>query len=206
LTATKKTEQPQAITIDFDVPATMHDGTVLRANVYRPSGEGRWPVLLRRTPYGKEGEQEALDPVSTARRGYVVVVQDTRGRGRSEGEWVPYRYEASDGADTVTWAIALPYADGQIGMFGSSYNGFDQWAAATYQPAVLKAIVPLNAPSDPFDGVGYRGGAYELGLMAYWHLLMGLDVLLRRYRGDPATLSEAVRLLCREIDELVPAG
>src|SRR5262249_10171256 len=134
--------QPDAITIEFDVPARMRDGTVLRANVYHPIGEGRWPVLLKRTPYGKNGAGDAgiLDPVQAARRGYVVIVQDTRGRFASEGAWDPARFEAEDGADTIAWAAALPYADGQVGMYGLSYHGFTQWAAATQQPAALKAM------------------------------------------------------------------
>jgi putative CocE/NonD family hydrolase len=126
-------EPQHAITIDFDVPATMRDGTVLRANVYRPSGAGRWPVLLTRTPHGKEGERGVLDPEQAARRGYVVIAQDTRGCGRSEGALYPFRSEAKDGADTIAWAAALPDADGRVGMFGSSYVGITQWAAAQQQ-------------------------------------------------------------------------
>src|SRR5438045_6057121 len=96
----------QRITVDFDVPARMRDGTVLRANVYRPAGEGHWPVLLTRLPYGKDAGAtfSALDPAQAARQGYLVVVQDTRGRGRSEGEWYPFRAEAEAGADTIAWA------------------------------------------------------------------------------------------------------
>jgi putative CocE/NonD family hydrolase len=197
--------QPQAITIDFDVPATMRDGTVLRANVYRPTGVGRWPVLLFRTPYGKEGVT-VLDPVQAARRGYVVVAQDTRGCGSSEGDWVFYTAEVNDGADTVAWAATLPYADGQVGMFGGSYCGIDQWAAASQQPAALKAMVPWIAGGDPFDGHGYRGGAFEFGGPASYHLEMGLGVLARRHQDAPDALAEAVRQLSREVDELVPVG
>src|SRR5215218_8905963 len=83
----------QTVTIDFDVPATMRDGTVLRANVYRPAGDGRWPVLLKRTPYGKDtpsGNVE-VDAVQAARCGYAVIVQDTRGTGASDGDWYPFR-------------------------------------------------------------------------------------------------------------------
>src|SRR6516162_6927204 len=101
MTTPNEMEQALAITIDFDVEATMRDGTVLSANVYRPSGEGRWPVLLRRTPYSKDAP-DAFD-VGAARRGYVVITQDTRGRFRSEGEWYPFRSEAEDGFDTIAW-------------------------------------------------------------------------------------------------------
>jgi putative CocE/NonD family hydrolase len=206
MTTPTETEQPRAITIDFDVPATMRDGTVLRANVYRPTGEGHWPALLIRTPYGKEGVTGELDPVQAARRGYVVVAQDARGCGSSEGEWVPFAVDVNDGADTVAWAAALPYADGQAGMFGSSYNGFTQWAAASQQPAAFKAMVPWNATGDPFDGVFYRGGAFELGLHANWNLGLAFGVLARRHQDAPDALGEAVRRLSRELDALVPVG
>ncbi|WP_409469198.1 CocE/NonD family hydrolase [Streptomyces sp. HC307] len=97
------------IQIDFDVPAQMRDGTVLRADVYRPSGSGPWPVLLTRLPYGKHTPVMAmmLDPSAAARRGFMVVIQDTCGRFASEGEWGPFTYEESDGYDTVRWAAAL---------------------------------------------------------------------------------------------------
>src|SRR5436190_1662652 len=110
------------VTVELDVPAEMRDGAVLRANVYRPAGEGRWPVLLTRLPYGKDFPLggAVLDPVQTARQGYVVVVQDTRGRFTSGGDWYPMVHEADDGCDTVQWAASLPYADGQVGTYGAS--------------------------------------------------------------------------------------
>lgn len=85
--------------IEFDVPAEMRDGTVLRADVYRPGGTGPWPVLLMRLPYGKQMPllASAFDPLAAARRGSMVVIQDTRGRFASEGEWEPLTYEESDG-------------------------------------------------------------------------------------------------------------
>src|SRR5579863_9648103 len=135
-------EQIEAIIVEFDVPARMRDGTILRANIHRPAGEGRWPVLLARIPYSKDllGAAADLDPVQAARRGYVVVVQDVRGTGRSDGEWYPFRAEAADGLDTIAWAAALPFSDGQVGMFGGSYLSFAQWAAAIEQPPALKAL------------------------------------------------------------------
>src|SRR5215471_10871766 len=100
----------------------MRDGTVLRANVYRPAGGGPWPVLLTRLPYGKDLPlgSAILDPVQAARRGYLVVVQDTRGRFASEGDWYPLLPEGQDGYDTVEWAAALPGSSGRVGMYGAS--------------------------------------------------------------------------------------
>src|SRR6266550_3031030 len=120
-----------SVQADFDVPVPMRDGTQLRANVFRPP-EGRYPVLLTRLPYGKDLPLGGaiLDPVQAARRGYVVIVQDTRGRFASEGDFHPFVKEADDGIDTIAWAAEQPYSSGQVGMYGASYFGFTQWAAA----------------------------------------------------------------------------
>jgi putative CocE/NonD family hydrolase len=207
MTTPRELEEPLAITIDVDVPATMRDGTVLRTNVYRPTGAGRWPVLLDRTADPKDGPGiGVLDPEQTARRGYVVIVQNVRGRFKSEGEWYPLQNEAEDGFDTIAWAAGLPYADGQVGMVGWSYDGFTQWSAATQRPAALKAMVPFMAPADCLDGVAFRGGAFELGLLAAYELAMGFDVLVRRHRDEPAALEEAVRALNLEVEDLGTLG
>src|ERR1019366_10825495 len=106
----------QQIAVDFDVPAQMRDGIVLRANIYRPAGAEQWPVLLTRLPYGKDLPigSAIMDPAQVARRGYVVIVQDTRGRSTSEGEWDPMRNEVRDGEDSVAWAAQLPYSNGAV--------------------------------------------------------------------------------------------
>jgi putative CocE/NonD family hydrolase len=201
-------EPEQSVTVDLNVAAPMRDGVVLRSNVYRPAGDGRWPVLLTRLPYGKDLPlgSSVMDPVQAARRGYVVIVQDTRGRFSSEGDWFPLRNEAEDGHDTVQWAASLPYSDGQVGMYGASYFGFTQWSAALTAPQALKAIVPFITWSDPYNGLAFRGGALELGIQAHWHLQMGFDVLLRRHRGDPPALGRAFHGLARELDQLAEEG
>jgi putative CocE/NonD family hydrolase len=162
------------VTVALDVPATMRDGVTLYANVYRPEGDGPWPVLLARTPYGRE--QPALltwlNPVATARKGFVVVLQDSRGRFGSEGEWMPFRDEARDGYDAVEWAARLPGANGRVGMYCASYLGNAQWLAAAERPPSLRAIAPAHTWSDPLDGLFARGGALELGLT------LPLDLLL----------------------------
>lgn len=198
----------QQITVDFDVPAQMRDGVTLRANVYRPVGEGKWPVLLTRLPYGKDfpGGTSVMDPAQVARRGYVVIVQDTRGRFTSEGEWVPFNNEATDGYDTVQWAAQLPYSNGSVGMYGASYFGFTQWAAAILNPPALKAMVPFITWNDPLNGVVFRGGALELGAIANWNLMMGLDVMMRRHYGNPQATGRAIYLLAKEMDALGAEG
>ncbi len=163
----------ESVTVELDVPAQMRDGTVLRANVYRPSGDGPWPTLLTRTPYGKD-EPEVLgwvEPVQAARQGFLVVIQDTRGRFASEGEWSPFRHEREDGHDTVEWGARLPGSNGRVGMVGASYDGSTQWMAALERPPSLGAIAPSHTWSDPLDGMLARGGALELGLALAWTLL-----------------------------------
>jgi uncharacterized protein len=197
-----------AVTVEFDVPASLRDGTILRANIYRPAGEGRWPVLLTRLPYGKDLPiaHAVMDPPLVARRGYVVIVQDTRGRFASEGEWVPFINEGLDGVDTIEWAAQLPYSNGDVGMYGISYFGYTQWAAAVHNPPALKTMIPFQTWSDPFNGVIFRGGALELGGSGSWQLMMGLNVLMRRHRDDPPALGRAISVLAKEIDALGKLG
>jgi putative CocE/NonD family hydrolase len=170
------------ITIDFDAPARMRDGTVLRANIYRPQGAGPWPTLLTRLPYGKDLQiaNLLLDPVLAARRGFIVVVQDTRGRYSSDGAWEPFRFEGFDGYDSVEWAARLPGSNGRVGMYGASYFGNSQWMAALERPPSLAAISPAFTWADPMDGLFGRGGAVELGLVLPWSLQQGVDYIRRQ--------------------------
>jgi hypothetical protein len=193
----------------------MRDGTVLRADVYRPTAGGPWPVLLTRLPYGKNTPKFTgmLDPVGAARRGFIIVLQDTRGRFSSEGDWEPFTFEASDGYDSVRWAAALPQSTGSVGMFGTSYFAYTQWMAALARPPELKAISPRMTWSDPNDGLFARGGAYELGNAVHWALTQGFDILTRRYADDPAELRQALDALIEDLDAAaertyweVPAG
>ncbi|UUU26239.1 CocE/NonD family hydrolase [Streptomyces sp. DSM 40750] len=128
------------IQIELDVPAETRDGTVLRADGYRPGGTGPWPVLPARLPYGKQTPMMAagLDPLAAASHGSMVVIQGTRGRFASEGGWEPFTYAESDGYDTVRWAAALPGSNGSVGMIGGSYFGNTQWMAALSKPPELK--------------------------------------------------------------------
>jgi uncharacterized protein len=164
--------KPGGVTVQLDVPVRMRDGVTLRANVYRPDGDGPWPTLLMRTPYGKENSWP-IDPVLAAAEGCMVVVQDTRGRFASAGEWTPFRYEREDGYDSVEWAARLPGSNGRVGMYGASYVGSTQWMAAVEQPPSLGAIAPSVTWSEPLDGLFARGGALELGLTLPWTLEMG---------------------------------
>jgi putative CocE/NonD family hydrolase len=200
----------EQITVEFDVPAAMRDGTVLRANIFRPADDGAYPIALTRTPYGKDYTTVTpfLDAPRMARAGYIVVIQDVRGRFRSEGVWEPLRHEALDGYDTVEWAAALPGSNGNVGMFGASYFGFTQWMAAKEAPPSLLAIMPAITWADPRDGTIWRGGALELGLQGRWQLsALILDAFAKRYRNEPP--AEQARIyggLIHEIDRLRTDG
>jgi len=191
--------------IEFDVAAKLRDGTVLRADVYRPTSGGPWPVLLHRTPYGRRWPVHAmmLDPFEAVSRGYMLVQQDTRGRFGSDGEWLPLTFEGDDGYDTVQWAASLPGSNGEVGMFGGSYMGHTSWAAAVAAPPELRAIVPLTTWCDPRDGLFFRGGAIELGTYAAWSLTYsGMADIAKRAVEDPVGAFAALSSLIADIDDL----
>jgi len=168
---------PYQVAFEHDVAAKMRDGVTLYADIYRPRAEGKFPVLLERTPYDKTKERDFGE--KGAARGYVVVVQDTRGRYASEGEWYTFRNEAHDGYDTVEWAAALPYADGKVGMFGGSYVGATQFWAAIMHPPHLAGIAPDVTASNYHDGWTYQGGAFEQWFNQSWASGLSEDTLRR---------------------------
>ena len=168
--------------IDKDVPMTARDGVVLRADVYRPDGPGRHPVLLSRLPYDKSLRRRPGDIDVFVEHGYVVIFQDTRGRFASDGdEFYPLVHEAQDGHDAVEWAAALPYSDGNVGTMGQSYLGATQYLLAPTQPPHLKASFPASASSDFHQSwVYHTGGAFELGWQIPYAILMARDTIARR--------------------------
>ena len=205
---------PNGVRVEYDVPATMRDGTVLRANVYRPDGaadgadtDATYPVLLTRLPYGKDLPlgSSALDPAQAARRGYIVVVQDVRGTFTSGGDWFPLAHEGNDGVDTVAWASSLPGSNGQVAMYGASYFGYTQWAAATNGATALRALAPFITWANGDEGA-LRNGVLELGLQASWLMQQGLDQMGRRYRGDLPALGRAMYGLTQAFDGLPEGG
>ena len=109
-----------------------------------------------------------LPLTSMVPRGYVVIIQDVRGRYTSEGEWYPFRHEQADGYDAVEWAAALPYSNGKVGMMGGSYVGATQMLAAIAQPPHLAGIAPNVTASNYHDGWTYQGGALEQWFDQNW--------------------------------------
>jgi putative CocE/NonD family hydrolase len=160
----------------------MRDGTLLYADVYRPKGEGPWPVLLLRHPYDKTQAENIsyAHPTWYARYGYMVVVQDVRGRWMSEGEWYPFRHEEEDGCDSIAWAAGLPGSNGRVGMYGFSYAGATQLLPAVYQPSALTTIMPALTGCDYYDGWTYRGGALHHAFTQSWATSLAPDTARRR--------------------------
>ena len=196
------------IVVQKNVPATMRDGTRLVADIYRPGGEpsdGEYPVLLTRLPYGKDLPIATgyMSPIKVAEHGYIVAIQDVRGRFGSEGEWSPSVNEFEDGYDTVEWAAKLPGSNGDVGMYGASYFGMTQWQAAVMQPPSLKSLAPGITWGNYLNGDLYRGGTREFGLWLYWcEAVLALESLFRKYRNTPEKLEKLLPAQIDVIDNL----
>ena len=169
------------------------DGVRLDADVYFPEGEGPFPVLLMRQPYGRAIASTIVyaHPQWYAAHGYIVVIQDVRGRGSSEGVFDLFAYEVSDGGETVAWAAELPGSDGQVGMYGFSYQGMTQLYAAEARLAALKTIAPAMTGYHLYEDWATENGAlyFQLGLM--WALQLAAETA--RIRGDVVSFDQLLQ-------------
>jgi len=160
------------------------DGVRLDADVYVPDANGPFPVLLMRQPYGRAIASTVVyaHPTWYAAHGYLVVIQDVRGRGTSEGNFYPFATEVEDGYDAVQWAAALPESTGQVGMYGFSYQGLTQLYAAIAHPPALRTICPAMMGYDLCREMAYENGGF------YWQATMAWAIQLEaesaRLRGD----------------------
>jgi hypothetical protein len=190
----------EGVDIEYNVPCAMRDGTVLYADIYRPSGPGPFPVLLMRQPYGKAIASTVTyaHPVWFARQGFITVIQDVRGRGVSEGEFAPFVQEVEDGYDTVEWAASLPGSNGRVGMYGFSYQGSTQWAAASARPPGLTAIAPGMCAADLYRGMFYPHGRFAIGSFLPWAYQLARDTARRK--GDEEAEAWCTRMM-RNPDE-----
>jgi uncharacterized protein len=186
-----------------NVMITMRDGIKLAADIYRPTQngqlmDGKFPVILSRTPYNKDDAAQVAS--SFVPHGYVVVLQDVRGRYMSEGHWRPHVEDPNDGYDTAKWIGSQPWCDGGIGTLGSSYAGATQHALAISNAPYVKAMVPRNAMSD-YGRYGVRhNGAFELRFFN-WVFTLGnaagtADALpaAKRAASDPAATKALVEM------------
>jgi putative CocE/NonD family hydrolase len=172
------------VTIESAVPMRTADGLTLRADVYRPSGAGPRPVLLHRTPYGRHQANYREMAEELASRGYVVVVQDLRGRFDSEGVflpmWVEGRQDGEDGARSVVWAQTLPGTVPEVGMYGVSYDASVQWETVVLRPRGLRSIFPGGMVA---DSRSVWPGVFRVGRQLKWYLMLAADT--RRRAGLP---------------------
>ena len=180
------TRRPLPVSVERDLPMATRDGVTLRADVWRPAGRGPFPVLLVRTPYDKiqASTINYAHPHWYASQGYLVVLQDVRGRWASEGEFVPFAHEQLDGHDAIEWAAALPGSNGRVGMYGGSYVGTTQLLAARGAPDALRALAPGVTGSQYYQGWSYQNGAFALATNASWASELAADQARRA--GDEA--------------------
>lgn len=159
------------VKIEFNRRVKMRDGTELSADIYRPDKQGRFPVILSRTPYTKTSSSSLRIARYFAGNDYVFITMDVRGRGDSDGKFVPYVNDGQDGYDAIEWAAAQEWSTGKVGTLGGSYNGRIQWLTAVQQPPHLAAMIPMVSPSDPF--VEWPTGQPLPATISWFHFTSG---------------------------------
>ncbi|MHC4496483.1 MAG: CocE/NonD family hydrolase [Planctomycetota bacterium] len=168
----------------------MRDGTKLATDVYLPpDGQPPYPVILMRTPYGRGGG--AGEAQKYCRRGYALVSQDIRGRGKSEGHHAIIFHNGGwgkrrDGHDTLLWIASQPWCNGKVATIGGSAVGITQNMLAPGAPDVLKGQVVIVAFSDMYSQAAYQGGVWRKSLLEGWLTLTNMvDVNLKTFRDHP---------------------
>jgi putative CocE/NonD family hydrolase len=173
LIAGAETKTLYPVKIEFNQRLAMRDGVELSVDIYRPDVPDKFPVILTRTPYNKSAERGNHLGLGRyfASHGYVYVAMDVRGRGDSDGTFVPYRNEGPDGFDSIEWCAKQLWSNGKVGTIGASYLGYDQWLAALQQPPHLTTMIVLVTPPDPFveSPTGLQSPTY----LSWYHLLLG---------------------------------
>ncbi len=166
------------------VSLTTSDGIRLDADIYRPETTEKLPILLMRQPYGRAIASTVVyaHPHWYASQGYIVVIQDVRGRGSSEGEFKLFANEVADGIETINWLAKLPGSTGEIGMYGFSYQGMTQLYAATGESKALKAIAPAMVGYDLYTDWAYENGAFCLYANLGWAIQLAAETARRK--GD----------------------
>ncbi|MGB5594711.1 MAG: CocE/NonD family hydrolase [Crocosphaera sp.] len=160
------------------------DGIRLDADIYRPHSNESFPILLMRQPYGKKIASTVVyaHPIWYASQGYIVVIQDVRGRGTSQGKFELFTNEIEDGFDTINWVSQLPKSTGTVGMYGFSYQGMTQLSAASAQPQALKTICPAMVAYDLYHDWAYENGAFCLQTNLSWAIQLSAETA--RLKGD----------------------
>jgi predicted acyl esterase len=152
----------------FDsVMVPMADGVLLATDIYLPAEEGQYPVVLMRTPYA--ARQRSFLGNGLAPKGFAVVVQNVRGQNGSEGQFIPFVYEKSDGVSTVEWILKQPWCNGKIGLWGSSYNGYAAFELVSTGHPAIGAVFHVSGWSD-LGAFMAHGGAFQLQAHLYWFI------------------------------------
>ena len=191
------------IIVERDVEITLRDNVVLRADIYRPKSKEPQPVLVYRTPYGKHNAaRDYQTHLRAVERGYVVVLQDVRGRYASDGIFDPYRNEGNDGYDTIEWAAKQPWSNGDVGTYGLSYPGAVQWLAAIQSPPHLKAMVPAMTFSSPRNFF-YMNGVFDLSWLPWVYFNIAPDARVRLGLEGPQSGEEVSEQWQSEREEIL---
>ena len=169
--------RPAPVRVRHDLRLRTRDGITLSADLYYPPEAGPHPVLLMRQPYGKPIASTVVyaQPEYFARAGFLVVIQDVRGRGESGGTFYPFRHEAEDGRATIEWAAGLEGSDGRVCMYGFSYQAYTQLAVLDPPPPALAAIAPHMSAADLYEGWFYRSGIARLATTLSWGTQMSRE-------------------------------
>ena len=182
------------------------DGIRLDADIYRPDTKEELPILLMRQPYGKAIASTVVyaHPRWYASQGYIVVIQDVRGRGTSEGSFELFANEVNDGIDTIDWLSQFPGTTGKVGMYGFSYQGMTQLYAAVGQSPALKAIAPAMVGYDLYSDWAYENGAFCLQANLGWAIQLAAETA--RLRGDEMAYQKLYRASRNlPLSDLIPA-
>jgi putative CocE/NonD family hydrolase len=184
----------ERIRIERYLAVPMRDGVKLYGDLYRPAREGKFPVLIVRTPYGLQRDGIHQNLIEFAQRGYAVLAQDVRGRYESEGKWEPFRYEGNDGYDTIEWAAKQPWSNGKVGLQGGSYLGHVQWRAASQSPPSLVTMFPAVASTNIYKNWLSHGGAFRLSFNYGWGVVrMPNRIMLPQYWHSAAYAPEELK-------------
>jgi len=176
----------------FDVGVLMRDGVRLSTDIYFPkdgASGGPYPAVLGRTPYDNETPTQVEMARALADDGFVVALQDVRGRHDSDGEWLPFRNEGPDGYDTIEWIAEQGWCTGQVGTFGGSYGGWYQWAAAREKPPHLTTMISTATGGAWMEEVPFHNGCFLLVMLGWLHLVGGRSMQQPQLVDDwPAVL------------------
>lgn len=174
------------ILIEKNQFVSMRDGVLLATDLYRNADGSTAPVLVMRLPYNKERFVNP-DVMTLVQAGFHLVIQDSRGRFASQGDFHAAAQEINDGVDCYTWVAQQPWCNGWIGTLGTSYVGQVQWLAAPQMPDAVRAMSVLLAPVDHYSDIAYRGGVLNLGSMLFWCSMMAVGEQGRRIAAGTAT-------------------